>query len=119
MGTLHIGPMQLDEVAALSVLVTRAFAGTPEAFSFKEIRSVPACRIPRRNAGEASRLSADATVGKQSGSACRCMRDHCTYLGAVTGAKAGDAAAVQKLRGGALAGPTGESGPGGAPSTLR
>lgn len=37
-GHLSIGRLRLDEVAAISVLVTRAFAGSPEAFTFREIR---------------------------------------------------------------------------------
>lgn len=37
-GRLSIGRLDPGEVAAISVLVTRAFAGSPEAFSFRDIR---------------------------------------------------------------------------------
>lgn len=37
-GRLSIGPIEADEVDALAVLVTRAFAGTPEVVSFPTIR---------------------------------------------------------------------------------
>lgn len=38
-GRLSIGRLRPDEVAAISVLVTRAFSGSPEAFTFREIRN--------------------------------------------------------------------------------
>lgn len=37
-GRLSIGPIQAGEEDALAVLVTRAFAGTPEVISFPTIR---------------------------------------------------------------------------------
>ena len=44
-GTLSIGRMAPEELAAAAVVVTRAFAGTPEAHSLKDIRCPAVLRV--------------------------------------------------------------------------